>query len=64
MAEIITLAFFGSVWLVSAVFDWILRVYVPGSTSQRDHVAKTALATAALGGFSLWLAFTLVGGAG
>jgi hypothetical protein len=61
MAEIITLAFFFSVWIASAALGWLLRRYAPGAVLQRRHVATAALVTATLGSIALWLAFTISG---
>lgn len=61
MAEIITLAFFFSVWGVSIVIGWLLRTYAHAAVQQRQYVATAGLLTAALGGLALWLAFTITG---
>ena len=56
MAEIITLTFFFSVWMISAGLGWLLRTYAPMASRQRDYIA-----TAMLGGILLWLMFTIGG---
>jgi len=61
MAEIITLAFFFSVWGVSIAASWLLRTYAPAAVPQRRYIATAALLTAALGSIALWLAFTITG---
>ncbi|HUA54300.1 MAG TPA: hypothetical protein VMB81_19140 [Candidatus Sulfotelmatobacter sp.] len=61
MAEIITLTFFFSVWMISAGLGWLLRTYAPTASRQRDYIATAGLATAMLGGILLWLMFTIGG---
>jgi hypothetical protein len=58
MAEIITLTFFFSVWMISASLGWLLRTYAPTASQQSDYIANAGLATAMLGGVALWLLFT------
>ena len=61
MAELITLTFFGSVWAASIGFGTLLRVYAPAAKRQAQQIEVAGLTTAALGGGTLWLFFTLNG---
>ncbi len=61
MAELITMTFFGSVWVASTAFGALLRAYAPAATRQAEQIEIAGLTTAALGGITLWLFFTING---